>query len=298
MRRLPLIAVAVVALVAAGCTGGEADTESALAPLTDTELGWVRGYSAWTYEVLDDEFGTDAHAGVVRACARRLDEVGAAPTDRLRAAAEAAAAICPLLGRDGARRRAYAAVYAADDLVLPLFLDEQELELRDGATTKSRADGRLSAVASADLDEPVEVRCWSPQDWLRVGGEDNAWTDDDTRIEELAGWADPVTDRIHLRLNACNALARLSDRDVESWSDVQRSQAADALGTLSHEIHHFVLPDAEEAKVECEGIRAMASLGVQLDLDEEAAKALEDTYREEVYPDLPTEYNVGGCPRR
>jgi hypothetical protein len=188
-------------------------------------------------------------------------------------------------------------VYLADEHVLPLFLDAQPLELRDGVTTRSRADGRLSAVASADLDDPVEVRCWGADDWLRVGGEDNAWTDDDARIEELAGWVDQVTDRIHLRLNACNALSRLSGRDFESWSHVQRSDAADALGTLSHEIQHFVRPDEDEAQVECAGIRAIARLGVALGLDEQAAKALEETYRSEVYPDLPTEYNAGGCPR-
>jgi hypothetical protein len=293
-----LLALIAALLVTTGCFGGSDDTaapEGDGAPLSDVELGWVRGYSAWTYDVVDEEFGSRAAPGVVSACERRLEQVGPPPTERLRAGAEMAATVCPLLGVEGARRRAYDAVYDSDDLVLPLLLDEQPLELRDGVTDSSRADSSLSSVASGELDDPVEVRCWSDDDWKRLVAEDNAWTEDDASADDLVGWADETKERIHMRLSDCNALARLGAASVSEWTGDERETAADALETLAHEIQHFESPDADEAAIECAAMRSMARLGGRLGLDSETAMALAEVYRTEIYPGLSEEYTSGDC---
>ena len=295
MRRLLTLAL-VLALLAAGCSVGEDDDEPDLSPLTSAELGWIRAYSAWTIGIYDDE----RHGGprVVAECEEEEAGLGPTPTDRLEPAAELATGICPLLAEDGTWRRALDTVDATDNLLRTLLRDEQPLELAAGVTEGSRADTELSAYATDVVERPVEVRCWSTGDWRRVVVEDNAWTDSSDDPETLYGWADDTSDRIQMRLDQCNPLARLDEQATSDKSLAARREAADSLGTLAHEIQHFVLPDASESKVECAGMRSLAAVAQRLGLDRESALALADLYRAEIYPEQPDEYIEGGCPQR
>jgi hypothetical protein len=295
-RRLPLLLAALVAL-AAGCGGSdeEASPPGRAAPLSPAELGWVREYSSWTIAVWDEELGPEPGPALVRECRARLAEVGPPPTERLERAAARAAGVCPLLDRRGSVRRALDVVEAADELVLPLFLDARELALRSGVTSGSRADVELSAVAAERADTAVEVRCWTPADWRRVVREDNAWADTSDDPGELYGWQDDDTARIHMRLDQCNELARLRRADVLARPHGRQVDAADSVGTLAHEIQHFLQPDGDEDDVECASLDTLAGVAAALGATRDEAARLARIYRDDIYPELPDEYTGGGC---
>ena len=294
--RVPLLLTALLAL-AAGCGGSEEEAAPPArgAPLSPAELGWVREYSSWTIAVWDEELGPEPGPALVRECRARLAEVGDPPTERLEPAAARAADVCPLLGRRGSVRRALDVVEASDELVRPLFLDAQALRLRAGITSGSRADVDLSAVAAERAETAVEVRCWTPPDWRRVVREDNAWADTSDDPAELYGWQDDDTARIHMRLDQCNELARLRREDVHERSHDRQVEAADSLGTLAHEIQHFLLPDGDEDDVECAALHTLASVASDLGAARGEADTLARVYREDVYPELPDEYTGGSC---
>jgi hypothetical protein len=287
---LAVVAVALAAS-ASGCTDESSAPDAAAGgPLTVTELGWVREYSDWTIDVYDDELGPRPGNELVQACRDRLAEVGPPPTSRLEPAWERAAAVCPLLSEAGSLRRAKDVVDDADELVLPLFLDHGELRLVAAPTDESRADLKLSAVASAAVDFSQEVRCWSDADWRQVVREDNAWTVDDEDADELYGWQDSDTDRIHMRLDQCNLLQRLGREDALDWKRDDQVEAADSLATFAHEIEHVLSPDAEEAEVECAAARALGRFARRLGATADEASQLERLYATEVRDDLEDEY--------
>jgi hypothetical protein len=295
-RFLPLLPACLLAF-AVGCGGADEDAAppSRAEPLTAAELGWVREYSSWTIDVYDEELGPEPGPALVRECRTRLEEVGAPPSERLEPAAARAAAVCPLLGRPGSVRRALDAVDDADDLVLPLFLDSRKLVLSSGVTSGSRADVDLSAVASERAETAAEVRCWAPADWRRVVREDNAWSDVSDDPNELYGWQDDDTSRIHMRLDQCNELARLRREDLLERSHDRQVDAADSVGTLAHEIQHFLVPDGDEDDVECAALDTQASVALDLGATQDEADVLAGIYRDEIYPELPDEYVGGGC---
>jgi hypothetical protein len=283
------------AFLAVGCTGQEATSTTSQA-LTPAELGWVRAYTVWTIDVYDEDLGPAPGLELVRECERRLETLGEPPTSRLEPVARRAAAVCPLLARRGSYRRALDVVDDADDLVRPLFLDSQELQLRSGATKLSRADVDLSALASKRAETAVEVRCWSPEDWRRVVGEDNAWADDSRDAEDLYGWQDEGDSRVHMRLAQCNELIGLRTADVLALDHDAQLEVADSLDTLAHELQHFVLPDADEAEVECAAIPTIRRLAERLGASPDEAVLLARLQRTEIYPNQPDEYvTPGGC---
>ena len=127
--------------------------------------------------------------------------------------------------------------------------------------------------------------------------EDNAWNDGDMDGDTLLGWQDESSDRIQLPLESCNVLSRLQQEGLARNDFLARFDAVNALGTLVHEIRHFLLPDADEAKVECAAMRSLARAGERLGLDPADAADIARFYREDVYPDQPEEYIAGGCPQ-
>jgi hypothetical protein len=288
------LVLAVVAVAAAGC-GGSESARSPL-PLSDDELTWVRAYSVWSIDVYDEDLGAVPGAALVRECEKRVATIGDAPTTRLRTAAERIPAVCPLLGAPGTYRRALDVIDATDDLIVPFLLDSKDLPLLSRVTNHSRADTRLSDLASAMTDTPVEVRCWSAADWERFVGEENVWTDDDTDAEDLYGRQDEDTSRIHMRLLQCNRLLYLKDAEILSWSEDAQIEGADSVATLAHEIQHFVQPDAEEADVECGAARTLTRVARRLGANADEARGLLEIYRNELYPELPAKYvKPTGC---
>ena len=139
------------------------------------------------------------------------------------------------------------------------------------------------------------MRCWSESDWRRLVEEENARTAAGDDADELYGWADESADRIYMRLAQCNALSSMRDEGFPAEGREARREAADSLGTLAHEIQHFVSEDDDEAEVECAGLRSLVTVAGRVGLDPAAARAAAELYGTEIYPDLPDEY-LGDCP--
>lgn len=296
---LSLVVVVAVASVAAGCRD---DTSDSVVPrdtsrLTAAELGWIRAYGDWTLDFYDDDAGSKSGARAVESCRDHLETVGSAPTKRLEAAADLAHTICPLLARQGMRRRARDLVWQADNLVLPYFRDEQPLAFGTGVTGESRADIRLSERATESINDAVEVRCWTDDDWRRVIAEDDAWNGESTDSDDLVGWSDDTDERIHIVLDYCNTMSRVQAGDVDGWSRDDRIHAAEALETLAHEIQHFLDRDANEATAECRAMKALPAFAQRFGVSHSSAIELAALYRTEIYPDMDDEYRTeGGCP--
>ena len=285
-------AVALALVVAgSGCTDESSTPDAASGePLSVTELGWVREYSDWTIDVYDEEFDSPPGRELVDECRERLDEVGLPPTSRLEPSWERAAAVCPLLSEAGSVRRAKDVVEDADDLVVPLFIDSKELVLGGSGTDRSRADLRLSALASTAVDFSQEVRCWSDEDWRRLIREDTAWSVESEDPDELYGWQDSDTDRIHMRLDQCNLLHRLGSEDVLRWKRDDQIEAADSLATFAHEIQHVLLPDADEDQVECAAAKELRRFARRLDATGDEAGQLAQLYVTDAREELPDDY--------
>ena len=286
----------VAALLATGCRD-EAGSDPArhTSKLTQDELGWIRAYSRWTFDFYDDEPAVGADA--VAVCQRKVNQIGSAPSERLEDAADRIQAICPLVQQLGSLRHAQDELEYIDGLVLQYMRDEQRLQLRSDITDRSRADVALSGIASDVIGEPVEVRCWDEEDWSRVVREDNVWNDDSADPDDLMGWIDDYSDRIHLVLDVCNTIAAARTRDVTTLNLYDRIDAVEALETLLHEIGHFLESDASEAEVECTAIRSLPGFLGRFGVTGAAARELTELYRTEVYETLDDEYTEGGCPR-
>jgi hypothetical protein len=291
--RTAAIVVAALVVAASGCTGESSTPDAASGePLSATELGWVREYSDWTIDVYDEEFDSPPGRELVEECRERLDEVGPPPTDRLEPAWERSAAVCPLLSQAGSVRRAKDVVEDADDLVLPFFIDSRELPLRAERTAESRADVRLAGIASKEAEIAQEVRCWSEANWRRVVREDNAWEVESDDPDELYGWQDDDTDRIHMRLGQCNLLHRIGPEDVLSWDRDDQVEAADSVATFVHEIHHLVMPDADEGEVECAAAAELSRFARRLGATGVEAARLTRLYVSDLREELDEEYRA------
>ncbi len=287
---LRALALLVLVLMAPACAGGS-DSELSTDQLTPAELGWIRVYAAFTIDIYEEELGPAGGPLLVKKCRERFDELRDPPSDRLRPAAELVADACPLLAHRGMHRRALDVVDDADDLLFPLLLEGQTLPLESEETQDSRADLEMSGWVSREIGRPAEVRCWDDEDWLRVIHESDSWTDDQTDVEDLYGWADDSSDRIHMRLDQCNLVAALR---ATSRSRANEIETADALGTLFHEANHLSDMDLEEAEVECEVLSWFDIYARDLGVNPDVADRLARLYRTEVYPDQPEEY-IGDC---
>ena len=292
MTRLALLAV-VAALVLTGCSGDSSTPTRG--PLTTAELTWIRAESVGAIAIYDEERAPPPGAALVRDCERRLAEVGEPPTDRVSPALDLAKRACPLLAARGSLHRAESALQAADDVVRPLLRSEQDIALTDARTRTSRADLTLSAQASEPVEEPVEVRCWSPADWRRVVGERNAWNDDSDAPDELYGWADTSDGKIHLPVGECNLLRRLVRDDLLNWPRDAQVDAADSVATFAHEIQHLVAPDVDEAGTECGARRTLVRTARRLGATAAEAARFAALYRSDVYPNLDSEYRSDRC---
>jgi hypothetical protein len=295
LRSLVVFALAVASLT--GCSDERSTPSEArdTSTLNTAELGWIRAYSRWTFDFYDDEpaVGPDA----VAVCRRKVEQIGPAPTKRLEEAASRLPPVCPLVQQVGSVRHAKDELEDIDSLVLSYMRDEQPLQIRSGITDRSRADIVLSGIASDLIGEPVEVRCWDEEDWLRVVREDNVWNDDSADPDDLMGWTDEYSDRIQLMLDACNTMSAARTRDVTSLNRYDRIEAVNAIETLLHEIGHFLEPDASEAEVECAAIHSLPEFLGRFGVTGASARELTELYRTEIYPTLGEEYTKGGCPK-
>jgi hypothetical protein len=113
----------------------------------------------------------------------------------------------------------------------------------------------LGRVASKLGERRVEARCWSADDWLRVGEEWRAVT----RRQEFwpAGIANPGV--IDLDGHYCQVLARFYGGRTPALNN-DRSILATALLVFAHESEHERDFSASEAEVECYAVQDVRGL--------------------------------------
>ena len=169
-------------------------------------------------------------------------------------------------------------------------MDNHDLQLSASPTSESRADMRLSGIASTVAKAPQEVRCWTDEDWGRLVRESNAWNAENQDPTALSGLQDGDTGRIHMRLRQCNFLHRLRRENVQKLSRKDQIEMADSLDTLAHEIQHVVLPNAYEDEVECAAMSELESTARRLGASDQEATWLLGLYVSEIRPDFSGEY--------
>ena len=282
---------AAIAVAASGCTD-EPSTAGASSGdrMSATELRWLRVYVRWWIDVYYDQLGRVPGQQLVRACGNRLEKIGPPPTSRLEPIRDRAAAACPFLSHPGTVRRANDVLEDASLLVRPLLMDNHDLRLSASPTRESRADMRLSSIASTVAKAPQEVRCWTDEDWGRLVRESNVWNAEDRDPTALSGFQDGDTGRIHMRLSQCNFLHRLRGEDVQKLSRKDQIEMADSVDTLAHEIQHAVLPNADEDEVECAAASELERTALRLGATDQEATWLLGIYVSEIRPDFSGEY--------
>lgn len=261
------------------------------APLSETELRWIRAYARWSIEVGDAELGTPGVRQELADCAAVLrTTAGQAPTTRLAAAQAFAEGACSALTGGRTEAVVHRRIDRADDALWPLLLATSDLPVTDEATVVSRSSAALGTIASTYVGEDVEVLCWDDSDWRRLIREENAWSDLDDDPDYVDGLAFADEGRIHMLLEDCNTLGRLplerlADRGREALID-----AADAVTVFAHELHHFLVTEGTEAEVECAAVDALPRVARAFGLDRDERELIRKTYVESVRPELADEY--------
>ena len=139
------------------------------------------------------------------------------------------------------------------------------------------------------------MRCWGRADFERVVHEDNAWLDENDDPDDLYGWQVDDTGRIHMRLEQCNAIVELRRTDALEIPRDEQIEMADSLDTLTHEIQHFLLPEADESDVQCAAEKSLGEAVHTLGGSNAETARLVSLHRIEIRPNLPNEYLEGGC---
>ena len=343
MRRnwlIPLAASLALA-IGGGCAGSpsepkkDADSDAAEA-YTAAERKWLGKLGAWrasadsALRIMllandDDEAAEALQAGyppvvngirtaleVLKACSKTFQEqVGPAPTDRLRPAATATRAACPDLQRG-----------AGEDL---RAIDEKTLELLDagdgfielgaeklwtankqvlqraegrvlpavaGPSEKSRVNSDLGPIADTlaeNLATATEVRCWSDEDWPDVLDELSAYYGSRPH-GELLGFASADLVRINLAPRICRSLDELL---YEKQDRLDEDHAIAALA-LAHEAMHVAWV-VDEAEATCLGLQEIDRVAAGLGLSKGNARTLAELAWTDSYPNLPREYRSTEC---
>jgi hypothetical protein len=337
---IPLAACLALA-IGGGCAGSsseprkEPDSEAAEA-YTAAERKWLRKLGAWRASAdvalrimllaNDDDAVVEAlQAGyapvvnevrtaleVLKACPQTFrEQVGPAPTDRLRQAATATRAACPDL-----QKGAVEDLRAIDEKT-PELLDagdgfielgaeklwtanKQVLQRAEGRLLpalaepgeKSRVNKDLGPVADSlgeNLATATEVRCWSDQDWPGVLEELSAYYGSRPH-GELLGFASADLVRINLAPRICEALDELLYENVGALGE----EHALAVLALGHEAMHVAWV-VDEAEATCLGLQEVERVAVKLGLSRGDARTLAQLAWTDSYLGLPREYRSTEC---
>jgi hypothetical protein len=317
------LAVLATLLAVAGC----ADDARSPAPVTN-ETRWLERLADWesdTDEAADVAFSTysavlagerrpDALAESlrpIRRCSRRLrDDVGQ-PPNRYARGYELMLKACGRYERYAAElERSFSgdpgeALFAseaageqADRLVLLArraiengLRANRQLPRVGGDTGRSRIEPLFSRAASSVVGRPVEVVCWSREEWPRVLREWGAYIG----TTDLGAFAHYDGDRAYLGPEYCEGLVDLAYRGKRPRSGDAREKIADGVSTLGHEAEHLVAAGAGEAETECYGMQDIRPLAQQLGASPDYAGDLAETYWEELYETLPDDYVSSDC---
>jgi hypothetical protein len=173
--------------------------------------------------------------------------------------------------------------------------DDEPLPTRDGMTTVSRIEPRFSKAATlVSGGRPVEVRCWSNQDW---GG----LTLDRFLAGTLNGDSDAYVNpndpkpqtRLHVSPDTCIDLGRLTYR--KEWTPTTRNLIlAIAVVDLTHGAQH-IRGSSDERTAECWGIQRARIVARSLGLSRTEASRLVALYWHREYPTLPRSVRSAQC---
>jgi hypothetical protein len=170
------------------------------------------------------------------------------------------------------------------------FVWNEPLPTVRGVATVSRIEPRFSRVGATMTNGPVEVRCWSRQDWPRVLAEFRAL---DLGRSDPAGFAIADRRRINLDPWGCEHLDQLVYlHRLPEGSD--QSEMASAVELLAHEIQHLVSP-MSEAATECYGAQTVEQVARALGTPPRYARTLAVRYWNEGYPLMPANYRTKLC---
>jgi hypothetical protein len=196
---------------------------------------------------------------------------------------------------DGENRLEHAdgALTRADSAFEKSFVWNRPLPRVGGVTSKSRIEPLFSRVGTAIANGPVQVRCWSGDDWQSVLAELQAW---DPRDQEPAGFvgAAELTNRANLDEWTCHRLVRLAyahDRPAHGDAELDLAWATQ---TLSHEIQHLVA-DGSEAETECYGMQELARVARGLGAKPAYARQLQLRFWRDGYPTDDATYYTRLC---
>jgi hypothetical protein len=254
--------------------------------------------------------------GVIEDCSANFRaQVGRAPSARLREGEKAALEACPHLERgatedlralatdspelldagDGSIEVGADRLWVSNENVL-LRTEGRDLPEKDGRSGESRVEpvlGRVADTLAEDLTHPVEVRCWSSDDWAAVVDEMSAYTGNRITVDTL-GFAAPDLVRVHLSPVTCERLGEIAYERRLPAEGEEVAALADSVVTLAHEAMHVAWVD-DEAEAECLGAQLAFETAVELGVPKNYARKLTRTYWETMYPRLPREYRSPEC---
>jgi hypothetical protein len=337
---IPLAACLALA-IGGGCAGSSSEPKEepksqAAGAYTPAERTWLRKLGAWrasadvALRVMllanDDAAVVEAlEAGyapvvneirtaleVLKACSQTFrEQVGPAPTDRLRQAATATRAACPDLQRgatedlraldvktpelldagDGFIELGAEKLWTANKQVLQRA-EGRVLPAVAGPSEKSHVNSDLGPVADSlaeNLGTATEVRCWSDEDWPRVLEELSAYFGSRPH-GELLGFASADLVRINLAPRICRALDEL----LYEKHGLLEEEHALAVLALAHEAMHVAWVD-DEAEATCFGLQEIDRVAAGLGLSKSEGRTLAQLAWTDSYPGLPREYRSTEC---
>ena len=248
---------------------------------------------------------------VLKSCTTTFrDQVGSAPTPRMREAADATKVACPDLEQgatedlrsldegdpevldagDGFIELGAESLWEANKQVLA-GAEGRNLREVDAPSDESRTNPRLGRAADAlgqNLATATEVRCWSREDWPDILDELSAYYGSRPH-GVLLGFASVDLVRINLAPSICDALDDLVYRRPELDAD-----HANAVLALAHEAMHVAwVPD--EAEATCYALQAVEDTSIRLGMSRRDGHALAEIAWADVYPKLPAKYRYTEC---
>jgi hypothetical protein len=286
------VLVTLVVAVAAGCANDssqptpsrDGDGAAVAERPNAAELKWVGDLEDW-------------YAFMFMACADAFDqEVGPAPSDRLRGVGENARAACTSIdsglhderqalaaGDDDAIAKANAlirgkqaeleaAIKRARSIVPDI---DKALPRIPSPSEVSRIDPYLSHVATLLVGSPAEIRCWSREDWRRLAA-----------YQEAAAFAWEGT--AHFATGDCTRLTRLRAATTGG------TRQSELLELFAHELEH-VGGNEDEDVAECYAVQNMSKVGAGLGLPQRVSRRLQLLYWRELYELNTADYRSDEC---
>jgi hypothetical protein len=301
MKRLLLLGISVLALLAPGCRGGSAGDEPSKPRVPSLpnaqEVAWFRQMAAFANAVSNLSEQAAAPGGAKAKAALRdcgpifRSSVGPAPTRRQRAAARTVLDACDDFGRGDLA--AGGRTLSASGARIFLRSDGRSLPRRGGVTQASRVEPRFSRVAAALSGVPgTVVRCWSLPDWVALIEERGAYTGGvvDLRAD---GFVSEGT-RVNLAPRMCERLVRFVYEGRRPARGKVKLQLANTVLTLGHETVH-VAPGGDEAVATCFGLQRMRRAGVLLGAPRAYADSLAELAWSGLYPYGLKKYHSPEC---